>query len=90
MDFTNFDFNEFFGFGDNSNPLMMLIWIIPIIIFVFYGQRIQLQISGNEIKKNIKKLNKYKNESKNQLISYVQNSLKTQNDPTKKIKMLYM
>ena len=35
--------------GDDSNPIMMLIWILPIILFVFYGQRIQLFISSSEI-----------------------------------------
>ena len=65
MDFTNFDIDEFFGFGDDTNPLMMLIWIIPIIIFVFYGQRIQLYITSGEIKKGIKNLMTYKDESRN-------------------------
>lgn len=85
MDFSNFDFDQFFGFGDDSNPLMMLIWIIPIIIFVFYGQRIQLIITSNEIKKNINKLDDYRNESRNFLISYVKKNLKSQNDPVSKI-----
>lgn len=82
MDFTNFDFGELFGFGDDSNPLMMLIWIIPIIIFVFYGQRIQLQITSGEIKKSLKKLEEFRNESKTELIKYVKNNLKLTNDPT--------
>ena len=85
MDFTNFDFDQFFGFGEDSNPLMMLIWIIPIIIFIFYGQRIQLLITSNEIKKNIKKLDEFRNESRDVLISYVKKNLKIQNDPVSKI-----
>ena len=85
LDLTNFDFDEFFGFGDDSNPLMMLIWIIPIIIFVFYGQRIQLIITSNEIKKSIVKLNKYKDESKKELIDFVKKNLDPTGDPTKKI-----
>ena len=85
LDLTNFDFDEFFGFGDDSNPLMMLIWIIPIIIFVFYGQRIQLIITSNEIKKSIVKLNKYKDESKKELIDFVKKNLDPKGDPTKKI-----
>jgi len=56
LDFTSFDIDEFFGMGEESNPLMMLLWIIPIIVLVFYGQRIQLFISGNEIKKDISRL----------------------------------
>lgn len=85
MNFTNFNFEEFLGLDDSSNPLMMLIWIIPIIIFVFYGQRIQLQITSNEIKKSITKLDQYKNDSRTQLIDYVKNNLKPSLDPVQKI-----
>lgn len=81
LDFSNFDFEEFFGFGDDSNPLMMLIWIIPIIIFIFYGQRIQLQITSSVIKKSLKKLEKHRNESKTELIEYIKNNLKPKKDP---------
>ena len=85
LDLTNFDLDELFGFGDDSNPLMMLIWIIPIIIFVFYGQRIQLYVTSNDIKKNIATLNEYKDESKKELINFVKNNFMPKDDPTKKI-----
>lgn len=85
LDFSNFDIDQFFGFGDDTNPLMMLIWIIPIFIFIFYGQRIQLQVTSGEIKKSIKKLELYKNESRTELIDYVKKSMKPKNDPTEKI-----
>ncbi|MFQ5573293.1 MAG: DUF1512 family protein, partial [Nitrosopumilaceae archaeon] len=85
MDFTNFDFDQFFGFGEDTNPLMMLIWLIPIIIFIFYGQRIQLLITSKEIKKSIKKLDEFQNESRDILISYFTKNLKTQKDPVSKI-----
>ncbi|RNJ77820.1 MAG: DUF1512 domain-containing protein, partial [Nitrosopumilus sp. D6] len=84
MDFTNFDIEEFFGFGDDTNPLMMLIWIVPIIIFVFYGQRIQLYITSGEIKKGIKKLEAYRNESREDLISHVK-GINPSSDPEEKI-----
>ena len=71
MNFTNFDIDQFFGMGDNTNPLMMLIWILPIILFVFYGQRIQLYITSGEIKKGIKKLDGYKEESRTELLDYM-------------------
>ena len=85
MDLTNFDLDEFFGMGDESNPLMMLIWIIPIIVFVFYGQRIQLIISSNEIKKDISKLEEYTKDSRQKLITYIKNNLNPRDDPVKKI-----
>ena len=86
MDFTNFDLGEFFGIGDDFlSEMMMLVWILPIIIFVFYGQRIQLFISANEIKKDISKLEELKTESRKKLISYIKNKLKPIDDPVKKI-----
>ena len=84
-DLTNIDLDQLFSFGDDSNPLMMLIWILPIIIFIFYGQRIQLQVTSSEIKKSIKKLDGYRIESRKELIDYVKKNLKPAQDPTKKI-----
>jgi len=75
VNFTNFDFDQLFAMSDDTNPLMMLIWIIPIILFVFYGQRIQLFITSGEIKKGIKKLDGYREESRNELIDYVTKNL---------------
>ena len=85
VDFTNIDLDQLFGFGDDSNPLMMLIWILPIILFIFYGQRIQLQVTSGEIKKAIKKLDGYRIEARKELIDYVKKNMNTKEDPTKKI-----
>lgn len=71
VDLEGFDLDEFFGLGSDSSPLMMLIWILPIILFVFYGQRIQLYVTSNEIKKSIKKLGKYRDESRRELVGFV-------------------
>ena len=85
VDFTNFDFDQLFAMSDDTNPLMMLVWILPIILFVFYGQRIQLYITSGEIKKGLKKLDSYKEESRNELINYIQKNLKPKDDLIKKI-----
>ena len=72
MDFSDLDIlDEFFGMGDDSNPLMMLIWILPIILFVFYGQRIQLIITSGDIKKKLAKLEQFRNDSRSALIEYI-------------------
>ena len=71
--------------SDDSNPLFMLIWILPIILFVFYGQRIQLQVTSGEIKKNIKKLKQYKEESRKELVDYIKKNQIPTNDPSKKL-----
>ena len=85
VDLTNIDFDQLFGFGDDSNPIMMLIWILPIILFIFYGQRIQLQVTSSEIKKSIKKLDSYRTEARTELIDFINKNLSLKQDPTKKI-----
>ena len=85
VDFTNIDFDQLFGFSDDSNPLLMLVWILPIILFVFYGQRIQLQVTSGEIKKGIKKLDVYRVDARAELIDYIKKNMNPKEDPTKKI-----
>ena len=85
VNFTNFDLDQLFAMNDDTNPIMMLVWILPIILFVFYGQRIQLFVTSGEIKKGIKKLDGFREESRTELIDYVKNNLTPKNDPTKKI-----
>ena len=85
VDFTNIDLDQLFGFSDDSNPLLMLVWILPIIIFIFYGQRIQLQVTSGEIKKAIKKLDAYRIEARTELIDHVKKNMNPKEDPTKKI-----
>ena len=85
VDFTNIDLDQLFGFGDDSNPLLMLVWILPIILFVFYGQRIQLMVTSSEIKKAIKKLDAYRIEARTELIEHVKKNMNPKEDPTKKI-----
>lgn len=75
MDLLSFDIDELFGMGDDSNPLMMLVWILPIILFVFYGQRIQLMVTSGEIRKGIKRLDAYGLESRDELVAYVREVL---------------
>ena len=82
----DFNFDEFVSWvGEDVDTLMMLIWIIPVIIFVFYGQRIQLIISSNEIKKEIEKLDKYTTSTKKDFLNYVKNNLTSSSDPSKKL-----
>ena len=85
VDFSNFSIDEFFGMSDDSNPLMMLIWIIPIILFVFYGQRIQLIITSGDIKKKITELEQFRNDSRNSLIEYIKKNLSPKDDLSQKI-----
>jgi len=86
MDFSNLDIlDEFFGTGGDSNPFMMLIWFLPVILFVFYGQRIQLIITSRDIKKDMAKLEQFRDDSRNELIDYVKQKLSPNGDPTQKL-----
>jgi len=86
VDFSNLDIlNEFFGTGGDSNPFLMLVWFLPIILFVFYGQRIQLIITSRDIKKDMAKLEQFRNDSRNELIDYVKQKLSPNGDPTQKL-----
>jgi len=86
VDFSDLDIlDEFFGMGGDSNPFMMLIWFLPIILFVFYGQRIQLIITSRDIKKDMAKLEQFRNDSRNELIDYVKQKLSPNGDPTQKL-----
>jgi len=85
VNFTNIDFDQLFAMNDDSNPLMMIVWILPIILFVFYGQQIQLFVTSREIKKAIKKLDSFRDESRKELVIYIEQNLKHENNFTKKI-----
>jgi len=86
VDFSNLDvLNELFGTGGDSNPFMMLIWFLPVILFVFYGQRIQLIITSRDIKKDMAKLEQFRDDSRNELIDYVKQKLSPNGDPTQKL-----
>ena len=77
--------DELFGTGGDSNPFMMLIWFLPILLFVFYGQRIQLIITSRDIKKDMAKLEQFRNDARNELIDYVKQKLSPNGDPTQKL-----
>ena len=86
MDFSSLDIiDEFFGTGDSSSPLMTLIWILPIILFVFYGQRIQLIITSGDIKKKLAKLDEMRNDSRDELLGYIKKNLTSTGNPIQKI-----
>jgi len=86
VDFSDLDIlDEFFGMGDDSNPFMMLIWMLPIILFVFYGQRIQLIITSRDIKKSMSELELFRIDSRNELINYIKQKLSPNVDPTQKL-----
>jgi len=85
MDFLGINLDKLFNSTDNSNPLMWLVWIVPILIFMLYGQRIQLQVTSSEINKSMEKLKIYRDETRKELVDYVKNTFKPIQDPTAKL-----
>lgn len=85
MNFLGIDWDKALSSGDNSNPLMWLVWIVPIFIFMLYGQRIQLQVTSSEINKGLEKLKLYRDETRTDLINYIKNTVKPSEDPTSKL-----
>jgi len=85
LDFLGINIDKLLNSNDNSNPLMWLVWIIPIFIFMLYGQRIQLQVTSSEINKSLEKLKIYRDETRKELIDYVKNTLKLTEDPSTKL-----
>ena len=68
MDFLGINLDKLFNANDNSNPLMWLVWIVPIVLFMFYGQKIQLQITSSEINKSLEKLKTFKEDTRKELL----------------------
>jgi hypothetical protein len=64
---------------------MTLIWILPIIIFVFYGQRIQLIITSGDIKKKLARLDELRNDSRDELLDYIKKNLTSTDKTVKKL-----
>lgn len=79
------DIEGLFSFGDDTSALMMLVWILPVILFVFYGQRIQLLVVSGEIKKSIKKLDGYGDTALRKTLSYVQGLEGVDSDAARRI-----
>ena len=65
------DAGQLLGLGEGASPLMMLVWVLPVVLLVFYGQRIQLYVTSGEIKKGIRRLDAYGSESRGELVAYV-------------------
>lgn len=76
LDFLGTNIDKLFNTNDNSNPLMWLVWIVPIFVFMLYGQRIQLQVTSSEINKSVEKLKEYRDETRKDLTEYIKKTIK--------------
>ena len=76
LDFLGINVDKLLNSNDNSNPLMWLVWIVPIFIFMLYGQKIQLQVTSSEINKSLEKLKLFRDDTRKELADYIKTTVK--------------
>ncbi|HJU14714.1 MAG TPA: DUF1512 domain-containing protein [Candidatus Nitrosotalea sp.] len=85
MDFLGVNLDKLLNSNDNSNPLMWLVWIVPIFVFMLYGQKIQLQVTSSEINKSLEKLKTYRDDTRKELSDYIKATMKPSWDVSSKL-----
>lgn len=73
--------------GDNltNNPIGFLIFYLPFLIFVFYGQRIQAFMILGDVSRSLSKLQFMKDKARKETIEHLKATLKPAKDPTERI-----
>lgn len=61
-----------------------LIWILPMFLFIFYGQKLQMWMVLNDVTKSMKKIKGMKENARKEAIGYAK-SINTNMDPTERI-----
>ncbi len=77
-----------FGFpsdGMFDNPLVYIIFYLPVLLFFFYGQRIQSWMMLNDVSRSLNKLRGMKDRTRTETINYIKNVLKPEIDPVERI-----
>ncbi|MEM3382694.1 MAG: DUF1512 domain-containing protein [Nitrososphaerales archaeon] len=71
------------GFGDQS--WMFLLWYIPFIFLIFYGQRIQMWITLSDVSRSLNKLKLMKEKSRKEVIDFISSFSKSKENISEKI-----
>ncbi len=80
---------DIFTLTENDMDLfLLLVWIIPIIIFVAFGQQIQLYMTSIELKKKIRKIKTLEEQSYFELFNFINNKYNADNAHFKKINQM--
>ncbi len=72
------------GFGDQSLLGLLLFWI-PFIVLIFYGQKIQLWMSLSDVSRSLNKLKLMKEKSRKEAIDFISSFGKSQENISEKI-----
>lgn len=74
------------GQGLFDNPIIsFLVFYLPFLVFILYGQRIQTYMILNEVGRSLNRLKIMKDRSRKEAIDYVATTLKPAQDPTDRI-----
>ncbi len=73
------------GIGGTDNPIWHIIMYLPILLFFFYGQKLQSWMILSDVSKSLNRIKLMKEETKNEAVSFIKNELKPENDPNERI-----
>ncbi|MBI4257865.1 MAG: DUF1512 domain-containing protein [Thaumarchaeota archaeon] len=68
-----------------NNPLGFLIFYIPFLLFIFYGQKIQAWMILGDVSRSVSKLQFMKDKARKETIEHLKTTLKPSKDPTERI-----
>jgi len=73
------------GGGALDNPIWYLIMYLPILLFFFYGQKIQSWMMLNDVSKSLNRIKIMKDDTKKEAVEYIKNTIKPESDPDERI-----
>jgi len=72
-------------FGIDVSSLVNVLWLVSILVFFVYGQRLQVYIITGEISRALNRLKVMRDKSRKEAIDYFTGSGKTTGDPTQRV-----
>lgn len=73
------------GAGGVDNPIWYIIMYLPILLFFFYGQKLQSWMILNDVSKSLNRIKLMKEDTKKEAVTYIKNDLKPETDPDERI-----
>ncbi len=77
-----------FGFPGGElfdNPIWMVLFYLPVLLFFFYGQKIQSWMMLNDVSRSLNRLRGMKDKTRKETVGYIKNVLKPESDPVERI-----
>ena len=68
-----------------DNPIWYIIMYLPILLFFFYGQKIQSWMMLNDVSKSLNRIKVMREDTKKEAVDYIKNVLNPKNDPDERI-----